>query len=71
MRTYLYHHDQWQRLLQLHAPAGTYTVYYGVVPASYGTVTPSSIPGGNSETGNAGVYAESASLTKAMPMARP
>ncbi|MFN8489149.1 MAG: SdrD B-like domain-containing protein [Caldilineaceae bacterium] len=41
------------------APAGTYTVNYGSVPASYGTVTPSSTPGGNSEAGNAGSYQQS------------
>ncbi len=39
-------------------PAGTYNVTYGSVPASYGTVTQSSTPGGNTENGNAGVYAE-------------
>ncbi|MFN8489142.1 MAG: hypothetical protein U0350_16265 [Caldilineaceae bacterium] len=44
---------------QLHDASSTYTVTYGSVPASYGAVTPSSTPGGNSEAGNAGVYAES------------
>jgi uncharacterized repeat protein (TIGR01451 family) len=40
-------------------PAGTYTVTYGVVPASDGTVAPSSTPGGHQEDGPAGVYGES------------
>ncbi|MFN8488963.1 MAG: SdrD B-like domain-containing protein [Caldilineaceae bacterium] len=39
-------------------PAGTYQVTYGVVPASYGPLTPSRTPGGASESGNAGFYAE-------------
>ena len=40
-------------------PVGTYTVTYGSVPAGYGLTTPSAMPGGNSESGNAGVYQES------------
>ncbi|MEM7132615.1 MAG: SdrD B-like domain-containing protein [Chloroflexota bacterium] len=39
-------------------PADTYTVTYGMVPPAYGDVVPSSTPGGNSETGNAGTYQE-------------
>ncbi|MFN8489126.1 MAG: SdrD B-like domain-containing protein [Caldilineaceae bacterium] len=41
------------------APAGTYTVHYGRVPASYGAVIPSATPGGNRESGNAGSYQQS------------
>jgi len=37
----------------------TYTVSYGDVPAQYGAVEPSNTPGGGSESGNAGIYAES------------
>ena len=37
-------------------PAGTYTVVYGSVPSSYGTVFPSATPGGGSESGNEGSY---------------
>ncbi|CAN5605541.1 hypothetical protein BH10CHL1_BH10CHL1_03290 [soil metagenome] len=44
--------------------AGTYTVTYGTVPASYGMVTPSSTPGGNTETGNAGLYADATNPDK-------
>ncbi|MBU6351286.1 MAG: hypothetical protein KGS73_14185, partial [Chloroflexi bacterium] len=40
-------------------PAGTYTVIYGSVPSSYGSVVPSSTPGGNSESGNEGSYQQS------------
>ncbi len=39
--------------------ASTYTVTHGAVPATYGLVEPSATPGGASESGNAGVYAES------------
>ncbi|MBX3010759.1 MAG: hypothetical protein KF832_04595 [Caldilineaceae bacterium] len=39
-------------------PAGTYTVTYGTVPATYGLVVPSDTPGGNYESGNAGFYSE-------------
>ncbi|MEM7127895.1 MAG: SdrD B-like domain-containing protein [Chloroflexota bacterium] len=38
--------------------ADTYTVTYGSVPASYGTVVPSATPGGSSESGMAGSYQE-------------
>ncbi len=38
--------------------ADTYTVTYGAVPAGYGVVVPSATPGGSSESGNAGSYAE-------------
>ena len=37
-------------------PAGSYIVTYGSVPSSYGSVVPSSTPGGNSESGNEGSY---------------
>ncbi|MEZ4675065.1 MAG: SdrD B-like domain-containing protein [Caldilineaceae bacterium] len=39
-------------------PADTYTVSYGAVPAQYGTVIVSAAPGGSSESGSAGSYAE-------------
>ncbi|MBU6349568.1 MAG: hypothetical protein KGS73_05415, partial [Chloroflexi bacterium] len=39
--------------------AGTYTVTYGSVPSSYGSVVPSSTPGGSSESGNEGSYQQS------------
>jgi len=39
--------------------AGTYTVTYGAIPASYGSVVPSSTPAGNTESGNAGSFAQS------------
>lgn len=38
--------------------AGTYTVTYGSVPASYGTATASETPGGNQVNGDAGQYQE-------------
>jgi len=37
---------------------GTYSVTYGFVPASYGLVFASATPGGSTESGNAGLYAE-------------
>lgn len=39
-------------------PAGSYIVSYGPMPAAYGDVVPSAHPGGNEESGNAGIYRE-------------
>ncbi|MCX6042297.1 MAG: carboxypeptidase regulatory-like domain-containing protein, partial [Caldilinea sp.] len=36
--------------------AGTYTVTYGSVPSSYGSMVPSGTPGGSSESGSEGGY---------------
>jgi hypothetical protein len=62
--------DDAQGYYSFTVPAGTYTVVYGSVPSSYGSVVPSSTPGGTARAATRAATSRAATLTRAIRTAR-